>query len=129
MNFTRTRACNTCPFRRDGCGNPIRGLGSDTAREIADTLEHNDSTFSCHDDNDLPQSKRNHCVGAMHVIEANDNPNQMMRICERLGIYDRRELTGAEDCFDNMEEFVISQHVETVRAANPPPNYEIRGLG
>jgi len=33
-----------------------------------------------------------HCAGALIFNEKRDAPNQMMRICERLGFYDRTKL-------------------------------------
>ena len=33
-----------------------------------------------------------HCAGALIFLEKRNRPHQMMRICERLGFYDRRKL-------------------------------------
>lgn len=33
-----------------------------------------------------------HCAGALIFNEKRHTPNQMMRICERLGFYDARKL-------------------------------------
>jgi len=33
-----------------------------------------------------------HCAGALIFLEKRNQPHQMMRICERLGLYDRTKL-------------------------------------
>ena len=109
MEFKRVKPCKTCPFRLDG--EALRYLGEDRAWEIVDCLQ-GDGTFSCHDDIDLPERERSHCVGAMHVLEADNNPNQLMRISERFGGYDRHKLVDAEECFDNFDDWVDTQSME-----------------
>jgi hypothetical protein len=36
--------------------------------------------------------KTPHCAGALIFLEKREEPHQMMRICERLGMYDRTKL-------------------------------------
>jgi len=36
--------------------------------------------------------KTPHCAGALIYLEKRERPHQMMRICERLGLYDRSKL-------------------------------------
>lgn len=48
----------------------------------------------------------------MLMLEKINRPNQMMRICERLGMYDRTKLVGAEDVFDDFEDWIDSQSDE-----------------
>lgn len=36
-------------------------------------------------------------------------PNQMMRIAERIGMYDRSKLVGHGDVFDKFEDWIKSQ--------------------
>lgn len=56
--------------------------------------------FPCHQtaDADNEESKFRatdksvHCAGALIFNEKRDTPNQMMRICERLGFYNRSKL-------------------------------------
>jgi hypothetical protein len=38
-----------------------------------------------------------HCAGALIYLEKRNRPHQMMRICERLGVYDRTKLDMAAD--------------------------------
>lgn len=86
--------CSNCPFRSDGAGVPLRRA---RVRAIERALILH--TFSCHktiahDDEgepvDLPTTM--HCAGALILLEKLERPSQMMRIGERLGIYDRHKL-------------------------------------
>ncbi len=104
--FNRTKPCNTCPFRTGENG--LRLLGRDRAREIAYSLLE-DGSFSCHDDIDLQELKRQHCAGAVIVLEKLNRPNQMMRIAERLRLYDRNALSGKEEVFDDFEDWIDTQ--------------------
>jgi hypothetical protein len=51
--------------------------------------------FPCHKTADATDSefkanrKSLHCAGALIYLEKRERPHQMMRICERLGLYDR----------------------------------------
>ena len=47
-----------------------------------------------------------HCGGAMILLEKIDRPNQMMRIMERIGGYDRRKLKMDADVFDDQYGFI-----------------------
>lgn len=121
MNFDMTKPCRNCPFRRD-C---LEGwLGEERAAEIADSLER-DRSFPCHettkfdDDGDhVPTDSEQHCAGAMLILEKLKQPNQMMRISERLGFYDHTKLDqeGYDLVFDDFGEF-IDHHAESNRDA------------
>src|SRR5687768_14734677 len=104
--FDRKSPCRTCPFRIDEPG--LRGLGADRAEEIVESLM-NHGTFTCHGDLGKSLSKRQHCVGAMLMLEKIDRPNQMMRIGERIGVYDRTKLRGANEVFDDFDDWVEAQ--------------------
>ena len=106
--FDRNVPCSTCPFRRVG-EHAIRGLGCRRATEIAECLK-NDGTFTCHSD----VNGKDHCVGAGMILEKTDNPNEVMRISERLGLYDPAQwMIHEEDVFDDFEEFIDAQYSET----------------
>lgn len=119
MNFDMTKPCDNCPFRRD-C---LEGwLGEERAAEIADSLER-DQPFPCHKTTTFDyegdryfSDKEQHCVGAAMVLEKADKPNQLMRIAERLGVYDRRKLDqeSFDIVFDDFGEF-IQHHAESNR--------------
>lgn len=58
-----------------------------------------------------------HCAGAMIILERLERPNQMMRICERLGLYDRRKLKMDAPVFEDFDAFVESMEALEGRAA------------
>lgn len=100
MNFTMKRPCVDCPFLREG---GIR-LSQKRVREIAGAmLAVQGATFQCHatvdyDDTEdgAPVQRRTprdqHCAGALIFAERQGRGNQMMRIAERLGMYDAAAL-------------------------------------
>jgi hypothetical protein len=47
-----------------------------------------------------------HCAGAMIVLEHEDRPNQIMRIAERLGFYDRTALVMDSPVPETPDEWV-----------------------
>lgn len=90
MNFDLTTPCKHCPFRKGA-----NYLSKERACEIANGLKE-DKTFTCHEKTHSlgwsRQKKEQHCAGATIVLENEENSNQMMRIMERLGLYDRKKL-------------------------------------
>ena len=88
MKYSLTTPCDQCPYLI-GSGFTWRSL-----------VLHASGEFGCHkqcrldDDSETyePREKTNHCAGALIFLELQDNPHQMMRICERLGMYDRTKL-------------------------------------
>lgn len=114
--YTLKSPCANCPFRSD---KPFH-LDSDRVKEIADSLrdtpEAPGGTFYCHKtitynsgaeersddghDDDAesddfngritPRSRA--CAGALATLEKEQRPNQIMRIAERLGLYDMKRL-------------------------------------
>lgn len=99
MNYTMTKPCNNCPFLRSG---GIR-LHPERVEEIAGgMLDSQGIQFPCHksvehsDDDDgenhIPQADEVHCAGALIFAEKNNTATQMMRIAQRLRMYDPRTL-------------------------------------
>ena len=95
MKFSLRKPCAHCPFRTDIAGYLTTGR----AREIALGLLLHQQTFACHEFTDCDEDgeavrsdKDQHCAGALIFLEAQDRPNQLMRIAERLGFYDRSKL-------------------------------------
>ncbi len=90
MNYKLTEPCDACPFLK-GSGFTLRSL-----------WEHASGEFPCHKACDLDEEesvyvekqngKTPHCAGALIFLEKRNKPHQMMRICERLGMYDRTKL-------------------------------------
>jgi hypothetical protein len=90
MNYALTEPCDECPFL----------LGSGFT--YASLMEHASGEFACHKTCELgddsmyePRKKSLHCAGALIFLEKQKRSTQMMRICERLGFYDRRKLNMA----------------------------------
>lgn len=89
MNYLMHTPCDACPFLI-GSGFTYRSL-----------VEHASGEFPCHKASDLtedgtyeekPGDKTPHCAGALIFLEKQERPHQMMRICERLGMYDHTKL-------------------------------------
>jgi hypothetical protein len=117
MNFTMKKPCADCPFRSD----KVFPLHPDRARSILDGLLSG-GTFSCHktvdydrgdeddemedDDCHIPSAEEQHCAGATILLEKLNRPNQMMRISERLGFYDRTKLDMEAPIYEDDDEMV-----------------------
>src|SRR5690348_16533888 len=102
-----TQPCLNCPFRTD-C--PPGWLGEKRAAEIAEALE-NDACFSCHASNEIGEDgeavkEGQHCAGAMILLQKLEQPNQLMRIAERMGLYDYKKLNMDAPIFEDFDEFI-----------------------
>ena len=93
MQYTMTEPCDACPFLK---GTPLNKTLSRGRIASMATGE-----FACHkackaDDESGDLVPRNgktpHCAGALIYLEKRNAPHQMMRISERLGMYDRTKL-------------------------------------
>lgn len=92
MNYTMTKPCKECPFL----------IGSGFRPQAL--REHASGSFGCHKACDVdeseqlgisqfvPNAKTPHCAGALIALEKAGKPHQMMRIAERLGMYDPTKL-------------------------------------
>jgi hypothetical protein len=105
MKYTKTTPCDNCPFRSD---KPFH-LGKGRVREIQRSLSR--ATFACHKTTeaggcDGGRNAEIHCAGALILLEKLDEPSQMMRIAERLGMYDRTKLKMDAPVYDSFEEMV-----------------------
>lgn len=95
--------CAECPFTR---GDKAARLTRGRVRELADNmLSGADGEFHCHKTADYtgvdeqgvsaPAVEQSmHCAGALIFAEKNGNATQMMRIAERLGMYDAAAVMG-----------------------------------
>ena len=111
MNFNMRTPCPHCPFRTDRPGFLRR------ADEIADALLMG-QTFTCHlttvptdEDEDadcdmMDGPNAEHCAGALIMLEHMEQPNQLMRIFERFGGYDRTKLDMDAPVFTDAEDFI-----------------------
>jgi hypothetical protein len=99
LKFNLETPCKDCPFI---CGSSTNlTLAEGRLDDIIDDLRYKDQSFICHKTTDLPSSEQQHCGGALIFLEKENNPNQMMRIAERIGLYDRRKLNMDADIIDN----------------------------
>lgn len=111
--YSMTVPCDNCPFRRKG---GIR-LRESRVREIVGS----NGEFHCHktvsqdDDGDQRETGLEKvCAGFLIFNEKNDNPNQMMRIAERIGMYNAAALMEDNDAavdavFDDLDEMLAAQ--------------------
>lgn len=92
-----TEPCDQCPFLK---GSPLnKTLSRSRLKEMAS------GAFPCHkackvdeDSGYVPRNdKTPHCAGALIYNEKRHTPNQMMRIAERLRMYDRTKLNMNAD--------------------------------
>lgn len=101
MRYGLKRPCAECPFLK---GSPLNeSLSKARLREFAE------GEFACHKTAELRESSQagvseyvggeesQHCAGALIALERAGRPHQMMRIMERLGMYDRRGLDPDAD--------------------------------
>lgn len=94
MKYTQTVPCKECPFLKS----------TKHAFTLKRLNEFAMGAFPCHksaitNENDEYEatSKSVHCAGALIFLEKRNKPNQMMRISERLGMYDYRKLDMTAD--------------------------------
>jgi hypothetical protein len=116
VKYDMTSPCPRCPFRTD----ITPYLTPGRVREITTALLRQNATFTCHkttvageeaedgthDMVDGPNAR--HCAGALIMIEKMGYAHQMMRIAERLGMYDASRL--------NMDAPVYESDIDMLRA-------------
>lgn len=95
MKFDLKKPCKDCPFVVGSSTNIT--LAEGRIKEIVHSITDEDSSFPCHktlgyDGKKVPKQ---HCAGATIFLERigeHGRPNQMLRIAERLGLYDRSKI-------------------------------------
>ncbi len=89
MQYTMLEPCDECPFLKTS------GFVFQRLTEFAS------GEFPCHktckveeeSGNFVPKNHKTlHCAGCLIFLERRERPHQMMRIAERLGMYDRTKL-------------------------------------
>lgn len=114
MNYDLKSPCPKCPFRSNIPGY----LSRRRVAEIARGLVRGD--FPCHqttaDAEDetgintrVATAESQHCAGALILLEKLEEPSQMMRICERLRMYDASKLHMDAPVYDSWEEMIEAQ--------------------
>lgn len=110
MKYDQTKPCKTCPFRRS--------TSFEFPYQRAHEIVYNDGGFSCHKTTTEKGRGNSHknaqaCAGRLIVLEKSEMPDQMMRIAERIGLYDRTKLKMDDpDVFDDIEDFMDVRAVE-----------------
>ena len=95
MNFDLKKPCTHCPFRNDI--HPF--LTGERTHDIIEGITTQNGTFTCHETNKYDDETgepyeteaSQHCAGALIMLEHMKKPSQMMRMAERLGLYDRHK--------------------------------------
>ncbi len=93
MKYTMTTPCPACPFlKKYKHAFTMRRL-----REFTSGAFHCHKTGTTEEDGDgsedfVATENSEHCAGALIFCEKRNQPSQMMRIAERLGMYDRTKL-------------------------------------
>lgn len=91
MKYTQITPCKQCPFLES----MKHGFTMQRLKDFAS------GEFPCHKTADLDEDGDGgfvatetsvHCAGALIFNEKRNTPHQMMRIAERLGMYDRTKL-------------------------------------
>lgn len=117
--YSLTSPCPDCPFRSD-----VRPyLREARVRQLEVELERKE--FHCHkttrldgDGDTYSDGESVHCAGALILMEKEGRSSQMMRIAERLGLYDPSRLDMDAPVYGSFTEMV-----EAMREASPgtPP--------
>jgi len=105
MEYTLKKPCPKCPFRTDVPSYLKRGRAEGIVDEIT---RDRSGGFICHETAESlgHDCGEKHCAGALVVLEHEGRPHQMMRIAERLGMYDRNALDMTSPVFETLEAFV-----------------------
>lgn len=118
MKYTKTKPCELCPFRNDS-GRLY--VPPERLREFAA------GAFVCHKTAELDEDddeggyqprddgKSQHCAGHLIFHENLETPNQMMRIAERLGMYDHMKLEMDSPVFKSWEEVAAQTEEEWMK--------------
>lgn len=98
--FRLKKVCADCPFRSDV---PFHGLSADRIEEIAGSLRDGE-VFHCHKTLDYDRADETGqgegtpvvessqmCAGALATMEKGGEVSQVVRVAERLGLYDPEE--------------------------------------
>ncbi len=107
--YSMTTPCPKCPFRTDITPylHPGRVLELERSLVTAEFPCHLTTSFDGQEEDDtfyVPSGDEIHCAGALILLEKLERPSQMMRICERLGFYDRRKLKMNAPVYNNFSE-------------------------
>jgi hypothetical protein len=97
VDYKMTSPCDACPFlNKYAHAFTLERLGEFASGELpchktAEWVEGEEGTQA------QPKQGSHHCAGALIFNEKRERPHQMMRICERLGMYDYTKLNMEAD--------------------------------
>lgn len=95
MNYNVKKPCTNCPFK---VGDDVVRLTMGRAEEIGGMmLSSHGGDFTCHNTLDKDERDQSHCAGAIAFALKNGNMTQMMRISQRLRMFDPEEFAKGID--------------------------------
>ena len=104
MKYDLKKPCSNCPFLRS------THFRFSTSRMV-EIVEA--ETFPCHKTLDYTKEgpvrvreQSRHCAGHLILREKMEMPTQLMRIAERIGMYDRTKLEMDSDVYDTLDEMI-----------------------
>jgi len=131
VKFDLKTPCSNCPFRREG---GVRLYSARVIEIAGGFLSNRGGDFPCHktvdhddDDNRITTKDSQHCAGALIFAEKNENQTQMMRISERLRLYDPASYVGHELVFDDLDEMLETAVDRNRRRPQPKEDHEAEG--
>ena len=104
MNYDLKKPCDNCPF--------TKSTNFFFKEKRANEIVYANGGFSCHKTTtekgrSCKDKNAQACAGRLIMLERSNMPDQMMRICERIGLYDRTKLDmDNKDVFDSIEDFL-----------------------
>lgn len=115
MHYDLHVPCSNCPFLKKGGIRLTKGRVKQICRDI---LSDQGKTFACHKttaerNGELAEVEASrHCAGALIFSEKHGNCTQMMRIAERLRMYEPRKLMADQEVvdlvFDTEDEMLVA---------------------
>lgn len=121
--FALVRPCAHCPFREDVPGYLRRARAVEIARSLAEG-----ATFPCHEttvadpedeSENVATEDSSFCAGALICLEKEGDANQVMRVAERLGLYDARRLDMGAPVVDSLAAFVWHHDADVIESEEP----------
>lgn len=103
MKYDMTSPCELCPFRNDA-GRLTVAFSTLVGFTAGEFCCHKTGVANEETNQIEPTKDSQHCAGALIFLEKIGQPHQMMRICERLGLYDATKLNGKAPVLGSWEE-------------------------
>lgn len=105
MKYTMKTPCKECPFLK---GSPLNmtlpkkrlhgfAIGEFVCHKSAELREPDEETGEGGGFTARADGESVHCAGMLITLERLNRPTQMMRVAERLGLYDRSKLDMSAD--------------------------------